>query len=48
MFYVSFYLEKEGAAVPTSGIISLIKKKGLDNEQLLKLWKTTIDIYQGG
>lgn len=46
MFYVSFYLEKEGAAVPLSGIVTIIKKRMLDKAEVLKLWRAAVDCYE--
>ena len=45
MFYVSYYLEKEGTAVPLSGIISIIKNKLLTTDELSRLWEATLETY---
>ena len=46
MFYVSYYLEKEGTAVPLSGIISIIKNKLLTCHEVLRLWEATLKNYE--
>ena len=45
MFYVAFYLEKECAAVPLSGVISIIKDGRLSEDQVRHLWKVAVDAY---